>query len=90
MRERKNFGKKGSESAQTPRQTRIGYIYVLRSISSIMSTKKRHRGVPNPFHTIGSGDCGDGEPGEIEVVGWGSGFMFFPLPPRLLMLGKAP
>lgn len=61
-------------------------IYVLRSISSIVSTKKRHRGVPNPFHTIGSGDCGDGEPGEIEAVEWGSGFMFFPEG----MLGKAP
>lgn len=86
MRERKNFGKKGSESAQTIRHTWIGYIYVLRSISSIVSTKKRHRGVPNPFHTIGSGDCGDGEPGEIEAVEWGSGFMFFPEG----MLGKAP
>lgn len=43
-----------------------------------MSTKKRHCGVPHPFHTIGSGECGDGEPGEIEVVGkW-----VYVLPPR--------
>ena len=78
----------GRKEANQPKRYDIlgSDIYVLRSISSIVSTKKRHRGVPNPFHTIGSGDCGDGEPGEIEAVEWGSGFMFFPEG----MLGKAP
>ena len=84
MREWKNLGREEGNQPKQYAHTRIGYIYVLRGISS-MSTKKRHRGLPNPFHTIGSGDCGDGEPGEIQVVGkW-----VYVLPPRYA-LGKAP
>jgi hypothetical protein len=33
MREQKNFGKRGSESAQTIRHTRIGYIYMSYAVS---------------------------------------------------------